>query len=430
MRPHYVLRSPQYVLRRARRRAARVVRAPALATATVFVAAVLGLGVVGCGLGVGTGAEDPGATQARILEQAQSQFGRAADGLLERSESGFEAAVPASRAGRASLRAVYDALAPLPWRAFEFEVTPLDPATGLYRVRGTGQLGPAGPPDRIAVVRHLVLESEAGGVRVVEDKTPRDLRRRSLMALHDPVVLQRPGLIVLGDHRARDRAAAVMAAAVRARPRLAGLGLDIRPTVAITVFASAEDVRDGLGVDVASARLTFFAYPVIRVTDEPWPTRDVGVMGPWLRDLADSMPSLLAHELAHAYTLRWFASTEHVPVLLVEGIAQAAEGASPHRLREEVATGNQLWPLPESFAAEDMWDGNSGAQVSLGYEVGGSLVSYVLSHWGAWKLRPFVQSVADAEPTEVGVDAALTESLGVSWHDFYAGWRRYVLTGE
>lgn len=421
---------PHHMLRRAPRRAAHAVRAPALITVAVCVAAVLGLGVAGCGLGTDSGTEDTGARQAKVLEQAQSQFDRAADGLLERSQSGFEAALEVSPACRTSLRAVYDTLSPLPWRAFEFEVTPLDAASRLYRVRGVGQLGPVGPPDRIAVVRHLTLESKAGGVKVVKDKTPRDLRRRYLMALHDPVVLQRRGLVVLGDRRARDRAAFVMTAAARARLRLAGLGLDIRPTVAITVFASVDDVRDALGIDASSAQLTFFAYPAIRVADEPWPTRDVGVMGPWLRDLAGSMPSILAHELAHAYTLRWFAGTEHAPALLVEGIAQAAEGASPHRLREEVATGNQLWPLPESFAAEDMWRGDSGAQVSLGYEVGGSLVSYVLSQWGARKLRPFVQSVADGEPTEAGVDAALKDSLGVSWRDFYAGWRRYVLSGE
>ena len=61
--------------------------------------------------------------------------------------------------------------------------------------------------------------------------------------------------------------------------------------------------------------------------------------------------------------------------------------------------------------------------------MGGSLVDYVVSRWGAGKLRPFVQAVAAAEPTEAGMDAALGEALGVSWGEFYAGWRRFVLRG-
>jgi hypothetical protein len=71
------------------------------------------------------------------------------------------------------------------------------------------------------------------------------------------------------------------------------------------------------------------------------------------------MPSVLARELAHAFTIRWFAGTARTPALLVEGIAQTAEGASAGHLRDEVATGNQLWPLPESFASEDIWAGNT-----------------------------------------------------------------------
>ena len=171
------------------------------------------------------------------------------------------------------------------------------------------------------------------------------------MALHDPVVLQRPGLIVLADRWARDRGGEVLAAALRARPRLAALGIGTRPTVLVTVFGSAEDVRDALGVKAATARMVFFSYPSLRVADADWPTYDVGVMGPWLRDLGSSVDDALAHELAHAYTLRWFAGDKHPPSLLVEGIAQAAEGLPElSLLRQEVATGDQLWPLPESFA--------------------------------------------------------------------------------
>ena len=70
--------------------------------------------------------------------------------------------------------------------------------------------------------------------------------------------------------------------------------------------------------------------------------------------------------------------------LLVEGIAQAAEGNPVTGfLRDEVTTGDQLWPLPESFADADVWEGAETDDVGLGYEIGGSLVDYVVSRWGA-----------------------------------------------
>ena len=85
--------------------------------------------------------------------------------------------------------------------------------------------------------------------------------------------------------------------------------------------------------------------------------------------------------------------------------------------------------MPESFADADVWEGAESDDVRLGYEIGGSLVGYVVSHWGARELRPFVQAVAAAEPTEAGMDEALGSSLDVTWRQFYAGWRRYVLGG-
>ena len=190
-------------------------------------------------------------------------------------------------------------------------------------------------------------------------------------------------------------------------------------------------MRDALGIGAATTRLVFFSHPSLRAAEEYWPTYDVGVMGPWMRDLGYSMDGVLGHELAHAYTLKWFGDEEEPPALLVEGIAQAAEGLpASSSLREEVATGDQLWPLPESFADTDVWDGGDAEAVSLGYQVGGALVGYVVSRWGADKLRPFVQAVAAAEPSEAGMDEALGGSLGVDWREFYAGWRRYVLGGD
>ena len=296
-------------------------------------------------------------------------------------------------------------------------------STGVYRVECSGQLGAAGPPDRLAVVRYLRLKTVDDRAVATADVTPENLRRRYLMALHDPIVLQRPGLIVLADSWARDRADEVMAAAMRARPRLAALGIGTRPTVLVTVFGSAEDVHDALGMKAATARLVFFSYPALRVADTDWPTNDVGVMGPWLRGRGTSLDDVLTHELAHAYTVRWFAGASTRRPCSWRGSPSGGGPPGASSLREEVPTGDQLWPLPESFASADVWENAGSEEVGLGYEVGGSLVDYVVSRWGAGRLRPFVQAVAAGRPTEAGMDGALGGALGVTWRQFYAGWR-------
>jgi hypothetical protein len=94
-----------------------------------------------------------------------------------------------------------------------------------------------------------------------------------------------------------------------------------------------------------------------------------------------------------------------------------------------VASGDSLWPLPESFAVDDVWDGGGVEAIDLGYEVGRSLVDYVDTRWGAAHLEAFVRAVATAEPTEAGMDVALGDALAVSWDEFYTGWRRWVLRG-
>jgi hypothetical protein len=403
-----------------------------IAVASLCLVVALALVLPACSLPT---TAEKAADQPRTLDLAAHQFAEAADALRAGDRDAFFQWLPADGSPAAveaqdGLGAVFDTLSRLPWRSFGFKVTPMDAQPGVYRMVGSGQLGAAGPPDRLAVVRYLKLSPVNDSAVLTGDVTPEDLRRRYLMALHDPVVLQRPGLIVLADRWARDRAGEVMAAAVRARPRLAALGVGARPSVLVTVYGSVEDVRDALGFGADTSRLVFFSHPSLRVADEDWPTYDVGVMGPWLRDLGPSMDDVLTHELAHAYTVRWFAGVEHPPSLLVEGIAEAAEGLpEASSLRYEVATGDQLWPLPESFASADVWENAGSEEVGLGYEVGGSLVSYVVSRWGAGKLRPFVQAVAAGEPTEAGMDEALGGALGVTWSQFYAGWRRFVLAG-
>ncbi len=393
--------------------------------------------LLGAACSLQSSGEDPAAAaRARVLELARPQFARAAAAVRAQDRAAFIAALPPdggqadARSLREHLAAIYSALSPLPWTSFGLSVEPLPGQEGVYRVLGSGRLGDAEPSDRLAVVRYLRLAAAPDGVTVTEDVTPENLRRRYLMALHDPVVLQRPGFIVLADRWARDRARTVAASARRARTRLEALGLDASPTVLVTIYGSAEDVRDALAVRLPSVRLRFFAHAPLRVAGEEASVSDVGVMGPWLRDPGQPVDGVFVHELAHAYTAGWFAGDKTPPALLAEGIAAAAEGAPVSAgLREEVASGDSLWPLPESFAVEDVWDGGDMAAIGLGYEVGRSLVDYVDLRWGAGHLEEFVRAVAAAEPTEAGMDAALGAALGVSWDEFFAGWRRFVLHG-
>jgi hypothetical protein len=409
-------------------------RRAAAVLAVLVTGLLLGAVLASCGLPGREEKSSASAQQARTLALARAGFARAAAALRAGDAAAFRDSLASDGTSRGSaardgLSRVFDTLSGLPWRTFSFSVSPLDRARRVYRVAGSGQLGSAGPSDRLAVVRYLELRPAGEGVVVAADVTPENLRRRYLVALHDPVVLQRPGFIVLADRWARSRAAAVLEAAEQARPRLETLGVDTTPAVVITVFGSAEDVRDALGVKASTPRLAYFSYAPLRVAQRQWAVWDVGVMGPWLRDPGVSTGAVLAHELAHAYTMRWFGGADP-PSLLVEGIAEAAEGSPvTPALRREVATGDQLWPLPGSFGVDDVWDGSGAESVSLGYELGGSLVEYVVGHWGPSRLRPFVQEVAAAEPTESGMDAALDDALGVSWSRFFAGWRRYVLRG-
>ncbi len=203
-----------------RRRGAR--RAGALAAA---LAACLALPFLlgSCSLPGASEDTGAGAERARTLELARHEFAQAAEALRDRDRAGFLRWLPgdataSSAAARRGLAQVYDTLSGLPWRPFTFAVTPLDQATGVYRVVGSGQLGDAGPTDRLAVVRYLGAlgrRRRRGGRRGPDPGGPAapvpDGAAR-------PVVLQRPGLIVLADRWARGRARTVLAAADRPVP--------------------------------------------------------------------------------------------------------------------------------------------------------------------------------------------------------------------
>ena len=194
-------------------------------------------------------------------------------------------------------------------------------------------------------------------------------------------------------------------------------------------YSSRRQLLRSLGEDPGEARIRFFSHAPIRLRDEPTWTRDVGVLGPALDGRESWTPRMLAHELAHAYTSRWFEHTRRAPTLLAEGLATAVEGGRSFQpLRDDLASGASAFPLEKALKAKSLWKGNAIDKVRLAYLEGASLVLYVLDRWGLHGLRDFVTAVSDSDLSAEGLDAAARSSVGVSWEDVRSGWASFVQT--
>jgi hypothetical protein len=372
----------------------------------------------------------PPVARAATPQEARAALAHAAKALRAGDRAAYRAALPASgRAARQALGELFRHLSPLPWTTLTLLGKPVPSVPGRFDVRAVGRLGSTGPRDRIGGERVLDLQLLGRRVVATGDETPAAMKREYLMAFHDPVAVSRNGLLVLADRRVRDRAEALAGAGAVARKRLALVGVTPDASVLVSVFSSVEDLKASLGGGPNEERIRFFSNAGPRVSARPWHIRDIGALGPSLDGTGAWMPLMLAHEMTHAYTSQWFEKTRHAPTFLLEGLATAVEGGRDWApLREEVASGNQLWPLLDAIGAGSLWMGNTTEQVRLAYLEAAAVTLYVLDRWGLAKLRPFVTAVADSDLTEEGIDKATSEVLGVSWDEFYSGWKEYVLS--
>ena len=241
--------------------------------------------------------------------------------------------------------------------------------------------------------------------------------------------MRRNGLVVIADRRERAAAEALAAAGAPARERLGLLGISASQPIVVYYYSSRRQLLRSLGEDPGEARIRFFSHAPKRLRDVPTWTRDIGVLGPALRGKASWTPRMLAHEMTHAYTSRWFEGARHAPTLLAEGLATAVEGGRSFQpLRDDLASTASAFPLEKALKAKSLWKGNRIDKVRLAYLEGASLVLYVRDRWGLQSLEEFVAAVSDSDLTPEGLDEAARQSVGVSWKALRSGWAAFVET--
>jgi hypothetical protein len=371
-----------------------------------------------------------GASRPARQGEVQAVLDRASVALRARDRAAYNAALPVvGQASRAARDQLYARLAPLPWRRFVFDIAPIPSDPGRFDVRAAGMFGRVGPSDRIAGER--VLDFSVLGRRVVVsgDATPLAVRRQYLMAFERPVAVLRPGGIVVADRSWRPLAVMLGNDLARARVRVAATGIEPGPPLAVYLYSSVKQLRAALGGGPSETRIRFFSAAVDRVSGDSWKTRDVGVLAGELAGQDAWRPMMLAHELTHAYTMSWFADTEHAPMLLIEGLATMVEGGRTYApLREELASPDPQLPLLTAIATGSLWSGSSTEKVHLAYLEGASLVGYVIHEWGLGAFKRWALAVADSNLSEDGLGPATLATLGVNWRQLEAGWRQYVYT--
>jgi hypothetical protein len=363
------------------------------------------------------------------LQDVQAALDQAAPALLARDRVAWDAALPAVGDARAGVTALYRRLSRLPWTQFRLVAEPMRGRPDRFYVGAVGEIGNAGPDDRIFARRVFGAGLRDGRLVLLDDVTPSAARGQKIMAFDRPVVVRRNGLVVVADKREQAGAEALADAGGPARDRLGLLGIDPAEPVVVYYYASRRQMLRSLGEDPGEQRIRYFSHPPLRLGEGPTWERDIGVLGPALEGRESWAPRMLAHELTHSYTSRWFEDARHAPTLLAEGLATAVEGGRSFQpLRDDLASGEQAFPLEKALRAKSLWKGHQIDEVRLAYLEGASLVLYVLDRWGLRELKEFVYAVGDSDLTREGLDQAARDSLGVSWQAVRSGWEEFVQT--
>ncbi len=363
--------------------------------------------------------------------EVESWFDRALRALAHRDEGAWRAALPAKgSAARQALAALYRRLAPIPWTGLHTLVVAIPGIAGRFDIKILGRPGGAGPPTRLVAERLLDLTRRGGRVVAVGDHTPAGVAREYLMAFATPRAVIAPGVVAISDQTWQPLARELAADMPQARADVAAtLGVTGDRPIVVFVYSSAREVADYLGNPETQKRARFFSRLASATSPKPWWPSDVGVLGPELPPADPWTVHMLAHEVTHTLTLRWFFHTAHAPPLLLEGMATAVEASRSYLpLQREVAAGNTSMPLLGAFATNDLWSGAKPKRIELGYLEGGSFVKYILSRWGKTAVRRVSVDIADSDLSDAAIKRVIGRDLGLGWTSFYSGWEAYVAT--
>ena len=373
----------------------------------------------------------PASVQAARAAQVRRWVDTGLAAVEARHASAWRAALPArGRAARRALGELYAHLSSIPWKGLHAQVTMVNALTGAFDVKIVGRPCGAGPADRLVAERLLVVGHAGGRLVATGDASPAAMRSRYFMAFRTPHAIARDGAVVVFDETWRPLAEELAGDMPHARADVdATLGVTGDRPIVVFLYSSSAEVGRYLGQARAQKREQFFARLPDTTSAKLWWPTDVGVLASAL-PLADPWTEhMLAHEVTHTLTWRWFYGTRHAPPLLLEGMATAVEGARSYLpLRAEVAAGNRSMPLLSAFARPDLWAGVRMARVTLAYLEGGALIKYILADWGRATVKRFCVDVADSSLRGPAVKAVVSRDLHVSWGRFYRGWKSYVMT--
>ena len=363
--------------------------------------------------------------------QVERWFDAGLPTLTARRPAAWRTALPArGKAARRALDDLYDHLAPLPWTRLHTLVTARRGQPDVFDVRLEGRPGGAGPSTRIVAERVLAVGRAHGRLVVTDDRSSARLRRKYLMAFRRPRAVVADGAVVIADASWLPLARQLAGDMPGARARVAAeLGVSGGRAIVVVLYSSASEVTGYLGQTRMLEREQFFArLPSTAPRTLWWPT-DIGILASALAPADPWTRQMLAHEVTHTLTWRWFYHTPHAPPLLLEGMATAVEASRSYQpLRVEVSRGNRSLPLLAALAKRDLWNGASMTRVTLAYLEGAALVKYVLAGWGQAELRRLCVDIARTSLAPAAVKQVVRRDLGVSWPRFYVGWEAFAMT--
>ena len=382
----------------------------------MVLAPLLALLVATAATGAGCGSK--GAAQQADVRAALTAASAA---LVGHNAVAWFLALPSEgKAAQSASYQTYAGLSRFPWAKVSAKAASVDGVQGRYRVRFYGRLK-GSDTSPLVCERILDFAWRQGRLKVVADRTDEWSRDTYYLAFTNPIVTVRPHLVVVGE-RWQKRLVRRIAACDRQAQRVATrLHLD----------ANAAQLETKTLVYVCASR------------EQAWKASDsrpdkrmaAGVVDQQIYAINGHpgfwkwyTPDAVRHELAHVYAAD-FGDGKHFVGLLVEGLAVAVEGGYDFSsLRAEVASGNRVLPLKKALRHGSVWKGLSDHQIDLAYLEGGALVRYLWKRWGMMGAWAFADAVAASDMTSTDIEEATSQSLGVTWSELYAGWKRFVRT--